>query len=73
MKSIAPLFQSAADALAQCSQPAVRYLHVEETDTQIILTGSVPSYYLKQVAQETVRPILGRRQLLNQVKVLRGN
>jgi hypothetical protein len=71
MKTSAPLRLSAAEALAQCTQPAVRYLRVEETDTQVILSGSVPSYYLKQVAQETVRPALGRRQLLNQVRVSR--
>jgi osmotically-inducible protein OsmY len=71
MKTATPFRPSAAEALAHCSQPAVRYLQVEETDTQVILSGSVPSYYLKQVAQEAVRPVLGQRQLLNQVRVSR--
>jgi hypothetical protein len=62
---------SAAEALAQSSQPGLRYLEVSETDEEIIISGILPSYYLKQLAQEAVRPVLGRRRLLNRVKVSR--
>ena len=49
--------------------PALRRLRVEETHDAIIVMGSVSSYYLKQLAQEALMPILGPRQLRNQVSV----
>ena len=57
--------------LRQCPIPVLRKLRVEETDTQVVLSGSVPSYYMKQLAQETVMPYLDGRQLLNRVAVER--
>lgn len=62
----------AAVALRQSPIPALRKLSVEESDTVVLLQGSVSSYYLKQLAQETLMPILDGRQLLNQVAVQRG-
>jgi hypothetical protein len=52
--------------------PALRRLRVEETTDAIIVMGSVSSYYLKQMAQEALMPILGPRQLRNQVSVQRA-
>ena len=49
--------------------PALRRLRVEENDGQVVLTGSVASYYLKQLAQETVMPLLDGRRLDNRVCV----
>jgi hypothetical protein len=51
--------------------PQLRRLRVESTDVEVVITGQVPSYYLKQLAQETVRPALGTRRLQNRVEVLR--
>ena len=48
----------------------LRRLRVEEDDSQIVISGIVPSYYLKQMAQETIRPALAGRRLRNQVIVL---
>ncbi|HVK14398.1 MAG TPA: BON domain-containing protein [Gemmataceae bacterium] len=48
----------------------LRRLRVEEDDCEIRISGIVPSYYLKQMAQETVRPALAGRRLRNQVIVL---
>ena len=59
----------AAEVLGQSSQPLLRRLDVEETDNEVIISGTLPSYYLKQLAQETVRPLLGRRRLLNRIEV----
>jgi hypothetical protein len=68
-----PLMQMRADqVLRQSPIPALRKLRVEETDFEIILSGSVSSYYLKQLAQETIMPILGSRELRNGVTVLRS-
>jgi hypothetical protein len=67
------LLQSRADqVLRQSPIPALRRLEVEETDRQIILYGSVPSYYLKQLAQETLMPVLGSRELRNRVTVVQA-
>jgi osmotically-inducible protein OsmY len=37
----------------------------------LILTGSLPSYFLKQMAQETVAPLPGVDQVVNQIQVVR--
>lgn len=47
----------------------LRRLVVTVSEAEVIITGKVPSYYLKQLAQETVRPTLGERRLLNRVEV----
>ncbi|QVL30674.1 BON domain-containing protein [Telmatocola sphagniphila] len=44
---------------------------VEESEDQVVLQGSVPSYTAKQAAQEAVRSHLGTRKLLNRLKVYR--
>jgi hypothetical protein len=65
--------QSRADQiLRQSPIPALRHLSVEESDHSVILSGSVSSYYLKQLAQETIMPILGSRELQNRVSVVRS-
>jgi hypothetical protein len=58
-------------ALRQSPIPALRKLAVEETDGAVVLLGSVSSYYLKQLAQETVMPVVDGRELHNRVKVIR--
>jgi hypothetical protein len=61
----------AVDALRQSSIPSLRSLCVEETDTAVIIAGQVASYYLKQLAQETIMPVLAGRELHNCVDVVR--
>lgn len=51
--------------------PALRRIAVEETATSVILSGRVPSYYLKQLAQEAVLPLLAGRPLTNRIEVVR--
>jgi hypothetical protein len=58
-------------ALRRNANPVLRRLQVEETDQAVILTGAVGSYYLKQLAQEAVMPVLAGRKLLNHVEVVR--
>lgn len=55
--------------LRQSPIPALRNLRVEESDSEVIISGLVASYYLKQLAQETVLPHIGQRALVNHVKV----
>jgi hypothetical protein len=60
-------------ALQQSPIPALRKLKIEETEQGIVITGSVSSYYLKQLAQETIMPVLERRELVNRVEVVRDS
>jgi hypothetical protein len=59
----------AAEVLGQSPQPLLRRLEVLETEEEIVISGTVPSYYLKQLAQEAVRPVLGERMLKNRIRV----
>lgn len=60
----------ASELLRRSRIPALRRLTAQESDREIVLLGSVPSYYLKQLAQECIMPVLGPRQLRNQVAVM---
>jgi hypothetical protein len=51
--------------------PALRKLSLEETETTVVIQGQVSSYYLKQLAQETILPLLSGRELTNRVEVVR--
>lgn len=57
-------------ALRRSPIPALRKLTLVESESSIIIQGQVSSYYLKQLAQETVLPLLDGRQLLNRVHVV---
>lgn len=70
MASPTLLMTQAAHALKRSLHPALRYLNVEETDDSLIISGRVTSYYLKQLAQETLMPVRGARQLVNRVRVI---
>jgi hypothetical protein len=58
-------------ALRRSPIPALRKLSIEETESTVVLFGALPSYYLKQLAQETVMPELSGRELHNRVTVVR--
>ncbi len=71
MATVLRLHSQAERALRTSQFPALRFLFVEETESTVAITGRVPSFYLKQVAQETVLPFLQGRELLNKVTVSR--
>ena len=58
--------------LAGSPLPEVRRLFVSVTDDHVVLTGTVSTYYLKQIAQETVRSGVCHRRLVNRVVVANG-
>ncbi len=62
---------SASQVLRQSPHFALRRLSLEERDGMVIIQGAVVSYYLKQLAQETLRPLLAGRRLINEVRVIR--
>jgi hypothetical protein len=63
---------TAASALRQSPIPALRRLVLEESHEAVVIYGHLPSYYLKQLAQETVMPTLGGRELRNRIVVVRA-
>lgn len=60
-----------AGVLTSSPLPQLRQLVVTTSETEVVITGRVTSYYLKQLAQETLRHALGHRRLLNRVEVCR--
>jgi hypothetical protein len=64
--------RSAAQALRENPLPLLRTLCVAESEQEITISGCVSSYYYKQLAQEAVMPLLGRRRLNNLVVVKAG-
>ena len=65
------LSEKAVQALRQSPIPALRRVSVEQTPEGVVLSGKVPSYYYKQLAQETVLPHIMGRRLENHVVVVR--
>lgn len=47
----------------------LRQLVVTTSEAEVVITGRVPSYYLKHMAQEAIRACLGSRRLRNEVQV----
>jgi len=70
---LCPTSSEVVSMLQQSPIPDLRRLQVEETEFEIVITGLVTSYYLKQLAQETVRTAIGQRRLRNRVVVARKN
>ncbi len=58
-----------AEVLIASPLPQLRRLVVTVNDVEVVITGRVSSYYMKQLAQEALRPTLGDRRLLNRVEV----
>lgn len=58
--------------LHNCQQPALSKVSVSSEDGAIVLSGILPSYYLKQIAQTLAFGVEGVRSLDNQVEVVRN-
>jgi osmotically-inducible protein OsmY len=58
-------------ALRATGHRALRNIAVSVHARVVTLSGPVPSYYLKQVAQTTARTVLGAHQVRNEVDVVR--
>ena len=64
-----PSYSTISAMLRQSPLPDLRRLDVEETEFEVVITGVVSSYYLKQLAQEAIRTAVGQRSLRNRVLV----
>lgn len=69
MPTVTQIRRLVVEALDQSPQPLLRRIAVEESAEEVVISGSVPSYYLKQLAQETIRPHIGCRRLRNRITV----
>ncbi len=58
-----------ADILTASPHAYLRRLVVTASEAEVVITGRVPSYYLKQMAQEAIRAYLRSRRLRNEVQV----
>ena len=58
-----------SDILTTSPLPQLRRLVVTVSEAEVVITGQVPSFYFKQLAQETLRPSIGPRRILNRVVV----
>jgi hypothetical protein len=70
MTSTAHVVTQASHALKRSSHPALRTLSVEGDERALVISGMVTSYYLKQLAQETIMSVRGPYQLVNKVNVV---
>ncbi|MBX9681060.1 MAG: hypothetical protein K2X38_20070 [Gemmataceae bacterium] len=69
MSPNAQVVVDAAHALKRSFYASLRRLQVEKSEDALIVTGRVPSWYLKQVAQETIMSVRGSLRLENRVFV----
>jgi osmotically-inducible protein OsmY len=64
------LMEAVARALRTTGHPALRSLDIEISGGVVILWGRVPSYYQKQLAQETVQRVDGVQGIANGLEVI---
>ena len=64
-----PRTSEVSSLLRQSPLPDLRRLSVDEDEFEVVINGVVASFYLKQLAQETVKTALGDRRLCNRVVV----
>ena len=62
--------EAASNLLANSTIRELRQLRVDGNSDQLHLSGRVRSYYHKQLAQETVRPVASGMRMVNRVRVL---
>ncbi len=60
---------AASDRLSQSPYPVLGHLECDYHDGVLILSGRVRSFYEKQLAQESVRSLVGVDQIVNDVEV----
>jgi len=63
------LTKAAQERLRNSPYPPVRSVCCEERDGVLFLRGRLPSFFYKQVAQETVAGIEGLLEIVNAIEV----
>ena len=68
-RSATEIRPAAQSALSDSRIFALRELTVEQTDESLRISGSVPSFYHKQLAQEIVRAVACGIEVVNSIRV----
>ncbi|GBD35290.1 hypothetical protein HRbin36_00399 [bacterium HR36] len=63
------VFGRVQEALRKTGLASLRDLQVQESEEVVVVSGSVPSFYCKQVAQETVVAAASGRRIVIQITV----
>ena len=58
-----------AELAGPATHPAITQITCETIGDQVHLSGEVPTFYLKQLSQETASRVAGIRTVLNDIKV----
>lgn len=58
-----------AAALGRCSYIRNSSLRLDVRSGRVVLSGDVPSYFLKQMAQESLREVEGVEEIQNELEV----
>lgn len=59
-------------ALGRCSYIRNSSLRLDVRSGRVVLSGDVPSYFLKQMAQESLRSVEGVEEIQNELEVSGG-
>ena len=62
--------QTAQDRLRQSPHAAIREVSCEFDEGVLVLRGRVPTFYCKQLAQETIGQLEGVVQIVNEIQVV---
>jgi len=63
------LFTEAKQALETSPIYSMRRLQLEQVGQSLVITGRVPTFYQKQLAQEIVRNVAAECELVNSIDV----
>ena len=64
-----PIYQLVQQQFQNGGHSRLRALDVQEEESEVVLTGRVPTFYLKQMAQSLARPVVGSKRLINRIIV----
>jgi hypothetical protein len=64
-----PEIKSVAILIAESCRQEFQQFVVYESEFSVEIVGRVETYYLKQLAQETILKAVGERQLINRIAV----
>jgi osmotically-inducible protein OsmY len=68
-----PIEDAILRLLGHSRHKPLRHVHVNVEHDRVMLSGTVPSFYLKQVAQETVRQTCPQCRVYNELVVEQGS
>jgi len=63
------MLQCISQELSQTGYPALQSLRLHCDGGAVTLDGEVPSYFLKQIAQDVVQRVPGVEEVVNRIKV----